>query len=258
MIEKKFNMFSTKEWIQFLQYKLTPEREKEIMSHADSDPFLKEALDVIGIQENRPIAFQSLSYLISVIEENTGVSESKIAKGETGRSSSSSSSDSAMGMKIALGLGGLIVLGLIGFGIYYLVSQQNQSTEADQTVSTVDTLSTLPVSNIDSSLQPFQVIPNASPTIDTVSRSTSISSPTSSASKPASSVAKKPTTTNPNTGSIASPNPTSDKERVLFNQAQEAYKQGNREEAKKILKSISSYDNPMKNNAEAILKSIGN
>ncbi|MFY7862040.1 MAG: hypothetical protein ACOVP5_07405, partial [Chitinophagales bacterium] len=60
MIEKKFVLFSTKEWLQFLQYKLNPDREKELMDRTMTDPFLKEAVDTISDQNNRGLAFQSL------------------------------------------------------------------------------------------------------------------------------------------------------------------------------------------------------
>lgn len=40
-IERKFKMFSTKEWIQYLQYKLSPEREKELEVQSAKDEFFK-------------------------------------------------------------------------------------------------------------------------------------------------------------------------------------------------------------------------
>ena len=64
-IEKKFKMFSTKEWIQYLQYKLSPEREKELESQLVKDPFLNEAVTTIGDKENRALAYQSISLLIN-------------------------------------------------------------------------------------------------------------------------------------------------------------------------------------------------
>ena len=67
------------------------------------------------------------------------------------------------------------------------------------------------------------------------------------------------TSNTPIVKSTPSMNPaTSQKERELFNQAQEIFKQGKREEAKKILQELKSYDNPMKSQAESILKNMDN
>lgn len=262
-IEKKFNMFSTREWIQYLQHKISSEREKELEDQATRDPFLKEAIDVIGTQENRPVAFQSISYLISVIEENTGISESKITRVQTARSSSEPSFNPKLIMII---LGGLVLALLIGFGIYYVINTPSNSVE-EVSASIADSAS-VSASYADSSSRPFDVIPGTSaPTMDTTPKT--VTAPTSSASKPIKTnsgntasnstssqgeSSSKPTSSVSNTPSA----PTSSKERELFSQAQDLFKQGNREEAKKILNELKSYDNPMKTQSENILKNMGN
>jgi len=266
-IEKKFNMFSTKEWIQYLQYKLSPEREKEIEEHASSDPFLKEALEAISTQENRPIAFQSISFLISMIEENTGVSESKIARAP-GRRTSATTNNSKMDPKIILlAIGGLILAAAIGFGIYYFMNSSSATSESEENTALIDSASMINSNYADSSNRPFDVIPNTTTTpVDTTP--TAITNPQSSASR---SVKKtqtsstsdviSPSYTKPNESSGNSSTSTSigsNKERELFNQAQDLYVNKKPEEAKKILNELKSYDNPMKDKAEKILNQMGN
>ena len=120
------------------------------------------------------------------------------------------------------------------------------------------------VSNIqsyaDSSSRPMEIIPNA-----VSAASTPVDTPISSVTKP---VLKKPAiqgsnnvssstqvnSTSSKTSNSSTPNSPaaalSQKERELFNQAQE--------EAKRILRELKSYDNPMKSQAETILKNMEN
>lgn len=259
-IEKKFNKFSTKEWIQYLQYKLSPEREKELDMQTEKDPFLKEAVDTIGDKENRPIAYQSITYLINVIEQGTGVSESRITKTKT--ESPKASGATTVNPRILLGaFVGLIVLGLLAFGIYYFITHSSSSAE-EQTMTEAETVSETQL-YADSSAMPLEALPTGSQAKpDTIK----LTNPQSSATKP---IATKPAvsedeqrTKKENTTSSSMTTTTSstlsNRERELFNQAQEYYKQNNREEAVRILKELKSYENPMKSKAESILKNMEN
>ena len=78
-------MFSTKEWIQYLQYKLSPDREKELEMEMTKNPFLNEAVKVIGDKENRALSHQSISLLIGEVQQYTGVSESRIVQAKENR-----------------------------------------------------------------------------------------------------------------------------------------------------------------------------
>lgn len=261
MIEKKFNMLSTREWIQYLQYKLAPEREKEINDYASSDPFLKDALDAMSSQEARPVAFQSISYLIGIVEENTGVSESKITKSPITRGSTpSSSSDSFNPKIILLALAGLLVAGLIGYGIYWAIQQQSSASQVEEVISTADSIATANINYADSSSRPFDVLPSTTTPIDTAPKA--VVNPTVSARKPAASIptTSAPTTTTTQSTSTSTPSvsSTSGKEQELFEKAQALYMQNKRDEAKKILRELKSYDNPKRAQAEKILNQIGN
>jgi hypothetical protein len=261
-IERKFNMFSTREWIQYLQYKLSPEREKELAENADRDPFLKEALDAISAQENRPIAFQSISYLISIVEENTGVSESKITRAATTRRSSSPISNETFNPKLILLIaGGLALACILGFGIYTLINHQSTSNNIEEITTQADSTSISNANYADSSARPFDILPSGTVAVDTTPKP--VVNPSTSARKPISQQPQEtiyPTTTTtvnsstPSTASSASNG--NGKERELFNKAQELYMQDKRDEAKKILRELKSYDNPMKAQAENILTSI--
>jgi hypothetical protein len=253
-IERKFNMFSTREWIQYLQYKLSPEREKELSENAERDPFLKEALSAIGSQENRPIAFQSISYLISIVEENTGVSESKITRAATTRRSSSPIANDSLNSKlILLIIGGFILAGVLGFGIYSLINHQSTSNQIDEITTLADSTTIANTNYADSSSRPFDVIPSATTPVDTLPKP--IANPSSSARKPISQQPTANTSSTPisNSPPVASGN---GKERELFEKAQDLYKQEKHDEAKKILRELKSYDNPMKAQAEKILSSL--
>lgn len=256
-IDRKFNMLSTKEWIQYLQYKLTPEREKEIEIQSQKDVFLKEALDIIGDKENRALAYQSITYLINVIEGNTGVSESKITKVKS-VSTNTNSGSSIQPKLIAIIIAGLILLGMLGYGIYYLI-QQNNSTNEESTMVEAQTISESQ-SYADSSLLPMETLPTP---ISAMTDTTKVAKLT-----PKSNV-KSSSNTNNSTEIIYRESPVqsasepkvesnSSKERELFQQAQDQFKNGNRDEAKRILKELKSYENPMKSQAETILKNMEN
>jgi hypothetical protein len=270
MIERKFNMFSTKEWLQFLQYKISPEREKELIDKSTTDPFLREAIETISTQEFRPIAFQSLSYLIGQVEDATGVSESNITSEKISRRK-----DPTMNRKLVLLVGGILVLGLVAFGVYYLISNKTEVIEAEE----MNAMETLPASEmVDTSSKPFDVIPNTTVVIDTatkiqkstVGQTTVGKKKTSSGYNEGTSVTPSTTTESKSTGVSTTPAISSkqssepaqgSKERELFGQAQDMFKQGNRDGAKQILNQLNSYDNPMKSQSGKILenmKSAGN
>jgi len=264
-IERKFKMFSTKEWIQYLQYKLSQEREKELESQLAKDPFLSETIATIGDKENRAVAFQSISLLISEVEQYTGVSESKIMKSKDAELIQPST---PINWKlIGIILGGLFFIGLFGYGIYYFISSNAESDGQEQSMVEAESVSNIQ-SYADSSSMPMEIIPNS-----LSAASTPVDTSSAILQKPAQ---KKPA--NQNTSSLsgssqANPTPTksttesssassaaaaSQRERELFNQAQEEFKKNNREEAKRILRELKSYDNPMKSQAETILKNIEN
>ncbi len=258
MIEKKFVLFSTKEWLQFLQYKLNPDREKELMDRSLMDPFLKEAVDTISDQNNRGVAFQSLCFLISEIEEVTGVSESIVSGISPARSSASNDSHK----KIAFIVGGLIVASLIGFSIYRMVTSSSVPNEED-TIS-IDTSITITPIGLDTSASPLDVLPNTGiPTVDSQPKVAELPNATKAASKPAitpnSSIGTQIISTpRTSTQSKSAENSSNIKANEQFNKAQELYKKGNNEEARKILENLKSYDNPRRKQAEKILNTTGN
>lgn len=262
MIEKKFTMLSTKEWLQLFQYKLSPEREKELHERANHDPFLKEAVETITTQDNRPIAFQSLTYLIHQIEDATGVSESNIA---TGKTSSSYNTGSLSAKTLWMILAGLLLVALLASGIYYYVNLPDSELTADDLVEVDSTATT---QYVDTSNRPLDVIPNMPSTTDTPL--TSITNPIKAASSTkkssSNSTYSSDNTTTSNTSSsltVEHKNPSAagstgdgNRERELFQQAQDKFKTGDREGAKQILNNLKGYDNPMKNQAEKILHNM--
>jgi hypothetical protein len=263
-IERKFKMFSTKEWIQYLQYKLSPDREKELEVEMTKNPFLNEAVKVIGDKENRALSHQSISLLIGEVQQYTGVSESRIVQSKENRVLEPSV---PMNWKlIGFIVGALLLLGLLGYGIYYFLRNSANSVDQEQTMVEAETVSNIQ-SYADSSSLPMETIPNATTAasipIDSVASATvkkpaAKPKPSQSSTSDGSSSDQSSSST-PAVKPISSINPAaSQKERELFNQAQESFKQGNREEAKKILRELKSYDNPMKSQAETILKNIEN
>jgi hypothetical protein len=260
-IERKFKMFSTKEWIQYLQYKLSPEREKELEVQSAKDEFLKEAIDTIGDKENRAISYQSVSFLINEVEHYTGVSESKISRvKERADYDTSAPVDWKM---IGLVGAGVLLICLVIYGVFSLATNLSNSPEQEQTMIEAESVSSIQ-SYADSSSLPMETIPNASSgsKIDTASTRPAVKvNPSSAASKPTVSNSLQSNNNTPARVVNASPSNSSvagQKERELFNQAQEIYKQGNREGARRILRELKSYDNPMKSQAETILKNMGN
>lgn len=278
MIERKFNMLSTKEWLQYLQYKLAPERDKEINERLSGDPFLKEAVDCIGDKDNRAVAFQSLTYLIGQIEDATGVSESRVLAVHAPKNY-----DSTLWKKIAIILAGLSMIGLLGWGIYYIINKNSSDVSEEDMLIPKDTATTSTVSQyIDTSASPLDVIPAGAATVPSIDTTSAKPAPNPSA-KP---TKPKPTATNSSLGALypksqssgivasnAAPsaastpaassglkveNAATPKEREQFNTAQEKFKNGDREGARQILQNLKSYDNPMKSQAETILKNMGN
>lgn len=158
-IERKFKMFSTKEWIQYLQYKLSPEREKELEVQSAKDEFLKEAIDILGDKENRAISYQSISFLINEVQDYTGVSESKISRvKERADYDTSTPIDWKM---IGLIGAGILLIGLIIYGIFSLFAHLSNSPEQEQTLIEAESVSSVQ-SYADSSSLPMETIPNAS------------------------------------------------------------------------------------------------
>jgi len=158
-IERKFKMFSTKEWIQYLQYKLSPEREKELEVQSAKDEFLKEAIDILGDNENRAICYQSISFLINEVQDYTGVSESKISRvKERADYDTSTPIDWKM---IGLIGAGILLIGLIIYGIFSLFAHLSNSPEQEQTLIEAESVSSVQ-SYADSSSLPMETIPNAS------------------------------------------------------------------------------------------------
>ena len=278
-IKKKFNMFSTREWILYLQYKLSPEREKELNLRAEEDDFLKEAIEIIGEKENRPLAYQSLSQLISVIQENTGVSESKILKVKTGKLESDANSAPIFNLKLMLmSILGLILVGLLGYGIYYFSSSYDfTSDDIEEPMIEAETVSETQL-YADSSTMPMETLPSAQ-TATSSSESGNISNENTSSNSTSNERAQIRNTDSRveasiQNGSAAEPDvevikPNSEsprpnntlsnsKERELFNKAQDLYKGGDRDGAKKILRDLKSYENPMQSKAENILKNMEN
>ena len=263
-IERKFKMFSTKEWIQYLQYKLSPEREKELEVELTKDAFLNEAIKVIGDKENRALSYQSISLLIGEVQQYTGVSESKIIQSKENKILEPS--DPVNWQLIGFIIGGILLLGLLGYGIYYLLSNSPNSSDPEQIMVEAESVSNIQ-SYADSSSLPMETIPSAnvaaSIPVDTAA-SVTVKKPVIK-NKPSQTTVndgtsnEQSTSSTPIVKSTSSMNPAaSQKERELFNQAQEIFKQGKREEAKKILQELKSYDNPMKSQAESILKNMDN
>ena len=152
-------MFSTKEWIQYLQYKLSPEREKELEVQSAKDEFLKEAIDILGDNENRAICYQSISFLINEVQDYTGVSESKISRvKERADYDTSTPIDWKM---IGLIGAGILLIGLIIYGIFSLFAHLSNSPEQEQTLIEAESVSSVQ-SYADSSSLPMETIPNAS------------------------------------------------------------------------------------------------
>lgn len=264
-IDRKFKMFSTKEWIQYLQYKLSPEREKELEVQVAKDPFLKEAIETIGDKEHRALSYQSVTFLINEVQDYTGVSESKISRVK--ERADYDTSPPINWKLIGIVGAGVVILGLLLYGVYALINHLGNSPAQEQTMTEAESVSSVQ-SYADSSSLPMETLPNVSPTSiqDSIANKPVVkTNPTAAASKPSGSAAQLNSsqtsnpipakTTNTSTGNSMG---ASQKERELFNQAQEIFKQGNREEAKRILRELKSYDNPMKSQAETILKNMEN
>lgn len=259
MIEKKFTMLSTKEWLQYFQYKLSSDRDKELTDQSHKDLFLKEALDTLSDKDARNISFQSLSYLISQIEEATGVSESNITAFKPARSA-----DPDRNRKILIGLIGFTLIALIGFGIFYLVNSSSLGDTEDAAPTVIqDTAQVNNVNFIDTSASPLDMLPSsATNTANTDTIAQKVATPVAKPAKKKIEIEQssptveqaKPTMPSQPTASVQK----TDREQELIIEAQEKYKRNDIEGAKRILNNLKSYENTQKDKAERILKSIGN
>jgi|688.fasta_scaffold55820_3 hypothetical protein len=248
-IEKKFTMLSTKEWMQYLQHKLPNDREKELLDRAQYDEFLRESLDAINSMEGRHLAYQSLNYIHQQIENATGVSESRISN--TNVNQYETPVDTKKYVMIGLGA---LAIALIVFGVFYFVynNMSNNEEEEDNTMNEL-VEDTSPVANsVDSSTLPMeQITPDAN---------TAASVPATTATPTLASPNKPTSKSTPNAGQSTnntnSQNSGENKDRKLFEEAQNLYKSGKIEESKVILDKLKSYDNPYKGQSEDILKNL--
>jgi hypothetical protein len=252
-VEKKFTMLSTKEWMQYLQHKLPADREREVNDHLQYDEFLKEAVDSINALDGRHIAFQSLNFIHQQIFETTGVSESKVINSDYYTNSNTNSFNTKKIMYIIVGIAfiSIIALGLF----WFLNSKSNTSenlneSENKEEVLEVDNTATQPI--VDSTLMPLETIESKSP--NTPSANAVSLTPAGSQNKSLGNLKtneKKELNNNP-----SNQNSSTNNERSQFEQAQELYKNGKINEAKGILKKLSSYENSQTKQAESILKNI--
>jgi hypothetical protein len=248
-IEKKFTMLSTKEWMQYLQHKLPNDREKELLDRAQYDEFLRESLDAINSMEGRHLAYQSLNYIHQQIENATGVSESRISN--TNVNQYETPVDTKKYVMIGLGV---LAIALIAFGIFYFVNNNTSNTEEEED-NTMNELveDTTPVANsVDSSTLPMeQITPdaNTAASVPVTTATPMVASPNKPTSKPT-------PNTGQNTNNTNSQNTGENKDRKLFDEAQNLYKSGKIEESKAILNKLKSYENPYKGQSEDILKNL--
>jgi len=257
-IEKKFVKLSTKEWMQYLQYKLSPERERELMDHTQYDIFLSDALESINAMEGRHLAYNSLSYIHSQIEEMTGVSGSKISNQRSTVNHYSSSSPNFNNYKIVLIV--LAICAVLGIGIWmfnYFNSSTDENNLSEESLIESES-ATKSNDLIDSSTLPMSTIQNNS----------------SSSTEPSMTPIKATSTSNSNVQSTPSlvdeqkmknesltnvksePNNIKNSEKEEFERAQDLYKQGKINESKEILKKLRNYDNPYKTQSETLLKNL--
>lgn len=247
-IEKKFTMLSTKEWMQYLQHKLPSEREKELIDRAQYDDFLRESLDAINSMEGRHLAYQSLNYIHQQIENATGVSESRISN--TNVNQYETPIDTKKYLMIGLGV---LVFALIVFGIFYFVNN-NTSTNNEENLDNnlgelvEDTSSVAPT--IDSSTLPMeQITPDANSAASLPATSSTPTNTTKPRTSNTTTIVQTPQVTSSQTVS-------ENKDRKLFDEAQNLYKSGKIEESKAILNKLKGYENPYKKQSEDILKNL--
>ena len=249
-IIKKFNKLSTKEWLQYFQFKLSPDREKELVSHATQDPFLKDALDGFSDQNIRPIAHQSYNLLLSKIRTSSG--NSAFSRNATGGSSSSMS---YLNLKtIILGLVLLAAIIGAGFLINYLMNTDTEDNDYTQEEPAIEAIETDIPSEDENA--PLEVIPNTesisqpeetSQTQSTTNNSSSRNQETNQTVEPTiTETTNSPSLSteepSPSSAEVNKPNtaPTQDfsKENELFQKAQQLYTQGKYSESKQILQKL--------------------
>jgi len=256
-IEKNFVKLSTKEWMQYLQYKLSPERERELMDHTQYDEFLRDALESINAMEGRHLAYNSLSYIHSQIEEMTGVSSSKITNQRTTNHYNNPAPSFNLNKILLIALGVAVVIGM-AIGIYYYMSSSSEEADLTEESTTESETAIQSNSTIDSSSMPMSTIQNNTATmVDTPMNQTATTTVNnamvqSAPSKPTESKPKAKPSSNNTPPSSASTNAEKDQ----FQKAQELYKQGKVSESKDILKKLNSYDNPYKSQSETLLKNL--
>jgi hypothetical protein len=248
-VEKKFTMLSTKEWMQYLQHKLPADRERELNDHLQYDEFLKEAVDSINALDGRHIAFQSLNFIHQQIFETTGVSESKIINSSF---DTNSTTNSYSNKKIMYFIFGIVSISILSLGLFWYINSRTNSTEnigdAEIKEEVLEIDNTANQTIVDSTMMPLETIESASKT--TPSANAVSLTPAGSQNKSASSAKKE--LNNNSSNQINSTN----NERSQFEQAQEYYKNVKIDEAKSILKKLSSYENSQTKQAESILKNI--
>ena len=251
-VEKKFTMLSTKEWMQYLQHKLPADRERELNDHLLYDEFLKEAVESINALDGRHIAFQSLNFIHQQIFETTGVSESKVINSSYHTNSNTNSFSSKKILYIILGFA---LISMLALGIFWFInsktssSENTEETETTEEVLEIDNTASQPI--VDSTMMPLETIESASKT--TPSANAVSLTPAGNRNKSASKTTEEKNELNNNTSNQIS---SSNNERSQFEQAQEYYKNGKVNEAKAILKKLSSYENSQTKQAESILKNI--
>jgi hypothetical protein len=235
--------------MQYLQHKLPNDREKELLDRAQYDEFLRESLDAINSMEGRHLAYQSLNYIHQQIENATGVSESRISN--TNVNQYETPVDTKKYVMIGLGV---LAIALIAFGIFYFVNNNTSNTEEEED-NTMNELveDTTPVANsVDSSTLPMeQITPdaNTAASVPVTTATPMVASPNKPTSKPT-------PNTGQNTNNTNSQNTGENKDRKLFDEAQNLYKSGKIEESKAILNKLKSYENPYKGQSEDILKNL--
>lgn len=245
-------MLSTKEWMQYLQHKLPNDREKELLDRAQYDEFLRESLDAINSMEGRHLAYQSLNYIHQQIENATGVSESKISNTNVNQY------DTPVDTKkyVFIGLG-VLVLAIIIFAISHFINANKNSNETELEEDTMsemveDTSSLKSTSTIDSSTLPMeQITPDANS-----AASVPVSSTSASSASTLRQVQKTNQPTFQSTNNTSTQNIGENKDRKLFDEAQNLYKSGKINESKAILNKLKSYDNPYKGQSEEILNKL--
>ncbi|MCU0327461.1 MAG: hypothetical protein MUE53_00560 [Chitinophagales bacterium] len=263
-IHKKFNKLTTKEWNQYFQNKLSPEREKQLMEHLPYDPFLKEAVDTINEGDVKSVAYNSLQLIHAQIEEITGV-------GSTSNYNASSTNNFFSSKAFKIGLFILVLLGVIGLGLWlwYIFNRDmsiKQLRSENEEIETVEMVKTdLPNPNdslLINDIQPIQTNSASSISIPSSSSVNNNSITNPSFSNPIDN--SKGNNTKPTSTPAPAPAPSTSEYRTVivdndanlkFQKAQELYKNNKINEAKVLLKELRNTE--LRDKAETALKNIG-